>query len=77
MWERSVAASLRRSQELNAAGHVLGVQHVVDQHQARDDRANGRPPRRVDDPGMHVTMSGETQKVCIVRDENTATLIGE
>jgi hypothetical protein len=71
------AAVPRFSQILDVAGHVLCSQHFVNQHQARDDRANGHPPRHEDNPGMHITTSVETQKVGIVRDEDTPTLMGE
>lgn len=50
---------------------------MMDAQQTCNERANGHPPRRVDNPGMLGPKRVEAQEVGIARNEDPAMLLSE
>ena len=54
------------------ADHVLGLEDVVDEHEAADDAADGGVLRRVDDPAVGDTGVVKTQEVGILGEHDAS-----
>ncbi len=51
--------------------HVVRVKYLVDQHQISDEVPDGRPMRRIRDPRVFHACSVKTEKVVVLRDDDT------